>query len=147
MHNAWKMMQCMWAWVSCEMCVSHVQCVNWRALDSIVFEICLKLQCWGSLVQVHTKLLSNSWPILTLINSTNPQSAVHSHPLTPSQSLLLMLAPFSAKYFTVSRWPPSAARCRGVSWWGGVIHECPVSPVIHAHIPECGERTLSEYMH
>ena len=51
---------------------------------------------------------------LTLINSTNPQSVVHSHSLTPRICSLLISAPFSTKYFTVLTWPPSAARCREV---------------------------------
>ena len=45
--------------------------------------------------------------------STNPQSVVQSHSLTPVPSLLLTLAPFSTRNFTVFTWPLSAAQCRG----------------------------------
>ena len=52
---------------------------------------------------------------LTPINSNNAQSIIHPHPLTLKNASLWMLAPFSTKYFTVSKWPPLAARYRGVS--------------------------------
>ena len=45
--------------------------------------------------------------------SINPQSVVQSHSLTPVPSLLLTLAPFSTRNFTVFTWPLSAAQCRG----------------------------------
>lgn len=69
---------------------------------------------------------------LTLIGSSNPQSVVHLHSLTPKPSWLWRLAPFSTKYCTVSSWPFLAAQCRGVYWWEKqtklimVHHECPV---------------------
>ena len=36
--------------------------------------------------------------------------------LTPSLSLMLILAPFSTRDFTVYSWPSLAAKCRGVCW-------------------------------
>ena len=98
------------------------RCTSWICLsdfqaDQLVISISdsiLVISC-TSAYQTLVKCMGTR---LTLINSTNPQSVVHSHSLTPTLSLLWMLAPFSTKNFIVSTWPSSAAQCRGVNWWG-----------------------------
>ena len=79
--------------------VVHIRrCTSWICLsdfhaDQLVISISdsiVVISC-TSAYQTLVKCMGTR---LTLINSTNPQSVVHSHSLTPPPSLLSMLAPF-----------------------------------------------------
>ena len=102
--------------------VVHIRrCTSWICLsdfqaDQSVISIpdsILVISCTST----YQTLVKRMGTRLTLINSTNLQSVVHPHSLTPTWSSKWMLASFSSKNFTRSTWPPPAARCRGVLWW------------------------------
>lgn len=78
----------------------------------LLSKVC-KLNCYTS---PFFRWVGTNW-----ICTTNLQSLVYSHWLTPL-SLILVSVSLSTRHITVSKWSIPAAECRGVIWWEQLIN-------------------------